>query len=109
MNASGLFVVLTGVSGVVERAYFQNLVTDGSISQDELDGTRNNLSTIVAILKNTPTEKIEELVAKYDDHLTEHLNKFNAKRSEQILEAFRDAQTMAGYVATIMAQAGIKE
>jgi hypothetical protein len=86
---------------------FQNLVTDGSINQDELDGTRSNLSTIVAILKNTPTEKIEELVAKYDEQLTEHLNKFNG--SEQTLEAFRDAQTMTGYVTTILSQAGIKE
>jgi hypothetical protein len=108
MNASGLFVMLNGVSGVIGRAYFQHIVTDGSVSQDELDGTRQNLSAIVATLKNTPTDKIEALVAESDELLTEHLDKFNASGVDN-LAAFRHAQMMAGYVTTIMAKSGITE
>jgi hypothetical protein len=51
MNAAGMTFVLTGVSGVLGMKFFQNLVTDGSISEDELDGTRKNLSTVIATLK----------------------------------------------------------
>lgn len=107
MNAAGLFVMLNGVSGVLERAYFQNIVTDGSVSQDELDGTRHNISSIVSTLKNTPTDKIEALVAESDELLTEYLDKFHAS-GEDLIAAFRHAQTMTGYVRTIMAKSGIK-
>jgi hypothetical protein len=109
MNAAGLIVVLTGVSGVIGRDYFQTLVTDGSIRQDELDGTRRNLEASVATLKNTPPEKLEALVAQYDDQLSEQLNKFNANGAEHTLAAFRDAQTLTGHVATILAKSGLKE
>jgi hypothetical protein len=41
MYANGMTAVLGGVSAFsVAMPHFQNLVTDGSISQDELDGTR---------------------------------------------------------------------
>jgi hypothetical protein len=109
MNAAGLFVALTGVSGYLHMAFFQNIVDDGSVRQDELDGTRNNLTRIVAALKGTPPAKIESMVAQYDEQLTEHLGKFNANGATYLLPAFREAQTMTGYVATIMAKAGITE
>lgn len=108
MNASGMAFVLTGVSAVVGMPFFQSLVTDGSISQDELDGTRNNLSAIVATLRNTPPDKIEALVARYNDELTAELDKFNSEWGQNQLSAFRDAQTMTGYVTTIMAKSGLR-
>jgi hypothetical protein len=107
MNAKGLPVMLDGVSAVLGMAFYQNLVTDGSISQGELDGTRHNLSAVISILKNTPEEKIEALVAQYDEDLTEHLHKFQAIDSADILSKFKHAQIMAGYVTTIMAKAGL--
>lgn len=109
MNAAGLIVVLTGVSGAVGRSFFQNLVTDGSISQDELDGTRKMLSEAVARLKQTPQEKIEALVAEYNDQLSGYLDKFNAGFETETLGGFRNAQVMAGYVTTIMNKSGISK
>jgi hypothetical protein len=57
-------------------------VTDGSIQQGELDGTRNNLGAIIAILKKTPPEKIEAMVAEYNDELNTQLNSFNSHWAE---------------------------
>ena len=107
MNAKGLPVMLQGVSGMLGVAFYQNLVTDGHISQGELDGTRHNLAAVIEILKNTPEEKIEALVAQYDEDLTEHLHKFQALDSTDILSKFKHAQILAGYVTTIMAKAGL--
>jgi hypothetical protein len=59
-------------------------------------------------LKNTPPEKIETLVAQYDEELTSYLHKFNAKPHEHALDSFRNAQIMIGYVTTIMTKSGLK-
>ncbi|HEX8456457.1 MAG TPA: hypothetical protein VF656_03970 [Pyrinomonadaceae bacterium] len=107
MNAAGLTFTVAGVSGALDMPFFQALVADGQLSQNELDGTRSNLAGVLAILRKTPTEKIEALVAKYDPQLTEHLNKFNANWGEDVLGGFREVQIMAGYVTTIMAKAGL--
>jgi hypothetical protein len=109
MNAKGMIVVLTMVSGALGRSFFQSLVTDGKISQGELDGTRNNLAAVLATLRNTPSDKIEAMVAQYDNQLSEHLNKFNAGWEQDQLGGFRNAQIMAGYVSTIMAKSGLEE
>ncbi|MDQ1524472.1 MAG: hypothetical protein QOG00_1570 [Pyrinomonadaceae bacterium] len=109
MNAAGVIFVLHGVSGALGMPHFQSLVSDGSISQGEFDGTRSNLESALTTLKKTPREKFEALVAQYDEQLTEHLNKFNAEWGENFLGNFREAQVMAGFVATIMAKAGLKE
>ena len=58
-------------------------------------------------LEKTPKEKLEAMVAKYDEDLTAQLNKFNAGPAD-ILDIFRDAQIMEGYVTTVMAKSGIK-
>jgi hypothetical protein len=47
MNAAGMIVVLTEVSGALGMPHFQSLITDGSISQSEFDGTRNLSSGFV--------------------------------------------------------------
>ena len=109
MNAAGMTFVLGGVSAVLGMPFFQTLVTNGSIGQDELDGTRSDLSAVIVTLKNTPSDKIEAMVDQYNDELTAHLDKFNSEWGQDLLGAFRDAQIMAGYVTTIMAKSGLEE
>jgi histidine ammonia-lyase len=115
MNAKGLPVILRGVIADLDMgaapgvpSMSQKLVSDGAISQSELDGTRNNLKALVATLKNTPEEKIEALVAEYDEDLTAYLHKFNALGSGASIEKFRIAQIMSGLAVTIMAKADVK-
>lgn len=108
MNAAGLTFVLTGVSAALGMPNFQSIVNDGSVRQDEFEGTRRELSAIIAILKRTPPEKIEALVAQYDEDLTSYLNKFNTKTHEHALDSFRNAQIMVGYVTTIMTKSGLR-
>jgi hypothetical protein len=108
MNAKGMIVMLTQVSDALGMPHFQSLVTDGSISQSEFDGTRSNLAAIVTTLKKTPLDKIEAMVAQYDEQLTEHLNKFDAEWGKDTLGDFKDAQIMSGYVMMIMAKSGLK-
>ena len=109
VNAAGLNVSLMGMAGVLGIAFFQDLVTNGSISQGELDSTRKGISAAIEALKKTPSEKIEALVAEYDEDLTTYSDKFHARTGETALDAFRSAQMMAGYVTTIMAKSGIRE
>lgn len=108
MNAAGLVFVLKSVSAVLDMPDFQTLVTDGSVTRDEFDGTRHNLSSIIATLQNTPPEEIEAMVAEYNEELTAHNDKFNTKTHEEALNSFRNAQIMIGYVAMVMAKSGIR-
>ena len=115
MNAKGLIFTLGGVIADLDMgtapgkpAFSQKLVDDGAVSQSELDGTRKNLKGLVATLKNTAEEKIEALVAEFDEELTAILNKFNALGSGANIEKFRLAQIMSGLAVTIMAKAGVK-
>jgi len=109
MNAAGLTFVLSGVTAVLGMPFFQSIVTNGSVSQDEFTGTLNDLTAVTATLKNTPGDKIETMVDLYNDELTAHLNSFNSEWGTDLLAAFRDAQVMAGYVTTIMAKSGLSE
>lgn len=115
MNAKGLIFTLEGLIGDLDMgsapgvpSFSQKLVTDGAVSQSELDGTRNNLKALVVTLKNTPEEKIEALVAEFDEDLTSYLHKFNALGSGASIEKFRFAQIMSGMAVSIMAKAGAK-
>ena len=109
MNAAGMTFVLTGVSATLGMPFFQSLVTNGSIRQDELDGTREDLAAVIATLRNTPSAKIEAMVDEFNADLTATLDKFNAEWGTDLLGGFRDAQIMAGYVTTIMAKSGLNE
>ena len=108
MNAQGMIVVLTAVSGNIGMAFFQDLVTDGSIGQDELDGTRSNLAATIVILKATPADKIEAMVDQYNSELSSYLNNFNSPYTQGTLSGFRDVQVMLGFVTSIMNKSGIK-
>ncbi len=109
MNAAGLTFTLGGINAVLGMPFFQDLVTKGSVSQAELDGTRQQLKGVHNTLTNTPGDKIEAMVDKYNDALTTHLDKFNSEWGADLLAAFRDAQIFAGYITTIMAKSGLKE
>ena len=109
MNAAGMIVALTEVSSVLGMPFYQSLVIDGSVSQSEFDGTRHNLSAVITTLKNSPTEKVEALVAEYNEELSTYLDKFNAIGQQDVLGGFRIAQIMSGYVTTIMAKSGLPE
>lgn len=60
-------------------AFFQSIVTNGSVSQGEFSGTLSNLGAVIATLKNTPGNKIEAMIDKFNDELTAHLNSFNSE------------------------------
>jgi hypothetical protein len=109
MNAAGVTFVLGGVTAVLRLPFFQTLVTNGSIGQDELNGTISDLAAVDATLRNTPPDKIEAMVDQYNNELTAHLDKFNSEWGKDVLGAFRDAQILAGYVTTIMAKSGLSE
>lgn len=109
MNAAGLTFILSGVSAVLTMPMFQTLVTSGQISQGEFDGTRGDLAAAIATLKNTPGDKIEAMVDQYNDELSQYTSQFDSEWATDYLAAFRDAQTLSGYVTTIMAKSGLHE
>jgi hypothetical protein len=109
VNAAGLTAVLNGVIARLKMPFYQSIVTDGSVSQDEFHGTLSGLVAVQATLKNTPGPKIEAMVDQHDAELTAYLNKFNGEWTEHPLQGFRDAQMMAGYITTIMAKSGLRE
>lgn len=109
MNAAGMTFVLSGVYSVLQMPFFQSIVTNGSVSQDEFNGTVSNLGAVLTTLKNTPGNKIEAMVDQFNDELTAHLDSFNGEWGSDLLAAFRDAQIMMGYVTTIMAKSGLSE
>jgi hypothetical protein len=109
VNAAGLTFILTEVIAGLKMPFYQNIVTDGSVSKDEFDGTLGGLVAVQATLKNTPGPKIEAMVDQNNAQLTTYLDKFNGEWTSNPLQGFRDAQTMAGYVATIMAKSGLHE
>ena len=107
MNASGLISVMGYVSNLFGHPPFQSLVTNGSINQSEFDSTRKNLAGIYATLKKTPLDKIEAMVAKHNEQIKEHVD-FSGEQYKDPLNAFRQAQILAGYVTTIMAESGLR-
>ena len=107
MNAAGLTVILAGVIARLKMAFYESLVTNGSVSKDEFEGTLGNLISVEATLKKTPGPKIEAMVDRYDAELTSYLKKLDGEWASNSLQGFRDAQAMAGYVVTIMGKSGI--
>lgn len=109
MNAAGLNAILIGVSGKLSMPHFDTLVTDGKIKQDELDGTRKMVTATMAVLQKTPHDKIEALVAHYDEQLSHHLDNFNAKGYLDLQGSLQDAQLLMGFVSAIFTKARIRE
>jgi len=110
VNAAGLNFVLFGVLAALKMPDYQEIVTNGSVSADEFNGTIGNLTAVAATLKKTPAEKIEAMIDKNDAQLSAHLDKFNSDLlAGDPLPVFREAQTMAGYITTILAKSGLHE
>jgi hypothetical protein len=109
VNAAGLTAVLNGVIARLKMPFYQSIVTNGSVSQDEFDGTLGGLIAVEATLKKTPGPKIEAMVDRCNAELTTYLNKFNGEWSEHPLQGFHHAQMLAGYITTIMAKSGLHE
>jgi len=84
MNAKGLTMVLSGVSARLHMAFYETLVTNREIKQDELDGTRKLAVSAIAILRKAPSDKLEALVAKFDRELTSASHSFNSKGSDPL-------------------------
>ena len=109
MKAQGMIVLVNTLTGDLGMPFYQSLVTDGSISRGEFDGTRSHLAAIVAALRKVPPDKIEAMFAQHYDRLTEDMEKYNAVRGMDILGGFRHAQILAGRITTIMAKSGLQE
>ena len=109
MDASGFITLMGSVSATLKNPSFQSLVTDGSISQGELDGTRSDLAAVYATLNKTPRDKIEAMVAQFNEQIMGQLDKIVDGWGSDTLGAFQQAQILAGYVTTIMAKSGLRE
>ena len=107
MDASGLTTFMGYIAKELEHPFFQDLVAKGSVSQSELDSTRKNLAGIYATLLKTPRDKIEAMVAKHNEQIMEHAT-FAGGEAVDPLGAFREAQIIAGYFTTIMAESGLR-
>ena len=100
--------MLRSVDSVINSPLWYDGIAKEGISAAELEGTREESSYLVRALEATPHEKIEVLVARYDDKLTDHLTKFQGEWQSNRLAGFRDAQIMIGFVTTIFNEAGIR-
>jgi hypothetical protein len=107
MNAAGMLVALREVYGTLGMPFYQSIVTDGSVSLSEFYGTHQHLAGVISTLA-TPSEKLEALVAEHNEKLPAQLDKFNAIGQQDFIGGFRTAQTMVGYVTTIMNKSGIR-
>ncbi|HEY9282581.1 MAG TPA: hypothetical protein VIP46_03915 [Pyrinomonadaceae bacterium] len=107
MNAAGLTFTLTSVASVINSTVFFDQLLNQGVSADELNGTRQQANALVNALKATPPDKIEALVAQYNDELTSALDSFQGDWTTNRLQGFRDAQIMIGFVNTIFNKARI--
>ena len=109
MNAQGLGVTLNGVMNGMKLPHFRGATVAGGVSEGEFDATLANLAAVGATLGTVPHEKLEAVVARFDPQLTAHVQKFHKHVDEQPLPAFREAQTLAGFIATVMVKSGLHE
>jgi predicted translin family RNA/ssDNA-binding protein len=102
MNATGLVAAVSNVVAVLSMPHMREVVTNGSVKNDEFDGTLESLETIHATLKRTPHAKIEEMVSRFNHQLTEHFDKVHAQSAQHPLHAFREAQIFTGFLVTVI-------
>jgi hypothetical protein len=108
MNAAGLKVMITHVASTINSSMFFDKLTNEGVSASELNGTRNEATRLANVINNTPPEKIETLVAHYDEQLSAALNSFQGGWQMNQLQGFRDAQVMIGFVTSLVNKAGIR-
>lgn len=101
--------MLGGVSAVLSFPFYEDLVKNKQITKAEFDSTTERAKDLVETLKRVPANKLDALVATYDEQLTEHAAEFNAEWPSNYLAAFKDAEILLGFVTSILAKAGIDE
>jgi hypothetical protein len=102
MNAMGLIAAVNDVVAVLRMPHVRTLVTNGSVKNDEFDGTLESLEAVQETLKRTPHAKIEQMVSRFNHQLTEHLGNVNAQSAQHPLHAFREAQIFTGFVTSVI-------
>jgi hypothetical protein len=109
VNAQGLGVMLNGVLSGMTFPHFRRVAVEGGVSEGEFDATLANLAAVEATLKTVPHEKLDAMVARFDPQLTAHVQKFHKAVEQHALPAFREAQTLAGFITTVMVKSGLHE
>ena len=100
--------MLDGVVRGMKMPHFRRAVIAGGVS-DEFDGTLSNLAAVEHTLTTVPHEKLEAMVAHFNQQLTAHVDKFHKDSDQHALTAFREAQLLAGFITTVMAKSGLHE
>jgi hypothetical protein len=101
--------MLNGVLSGMKLAHFRRAVIGGGVSEGEFDGTLGNLTSVEASLGTMPHEKLEAMVGRFNAQLTTHVQKFHNDSAEHAVPAFREAQTLAGFIASVMVKSGQHE
>ncbi len=109
MNAQGLGVMLNGVVKGMMLLHFRGAAVKGGVSESEFDATLANLEAVEGKLTAARHEKLEAMVAHFDPQLTAHVQKFHKDADQQALPAFREAQTLTGFVTTVMVKSGLHD
>ncbi|HWT07171.1 MAG TPA: hypothetical protein VN224_15505 [Xanthomonadales bacterium] len=102
-------VMLNGVVNGMKMPHFRRAATEAGVSEGEFDGTLGNLVAVESTLKAAPHEKLEAMVARFDPQLTAHVQKFHKDPAQHVLPAFREAQMLAGFIATVMVKSKLHE
>lgn len=100
--------MIAHVASMIEQKIFFDKLTNEGVSAAELNGTRQQARSLANAISATPSEKIETLVAHYDEQLTNANQTFQASWQMNQLQGFRDAQIMIGFVASLLNKAGIR-
>ncbi len=108
MNAKGLRLVLYTIDSTINSPTWYDEIVKEGVTPDELLGTRKQLSHLNSAVQDTPPEKLDAVVAKYDAQLTEHSDKFSGGWNANRLAGFREAQIFIGFVNSIFDEAGIR-
>lgn len=109
MNAQGLGAMLNGVVNGMKLPHFRGAAVKAGVSEGEFDATLANLAAVEATLTTAPHAKLEAMVAHFNPQLTAHVDKFHKDVDQHALPAFREAQTLAGFIATVMVKSGLHE
>ena len=101
--------MLEGVVRGMKMPHFRRAAIGGGVSEGEFDGTLANLAAVEHTLTTVPHEKLEAMVAHFNQQLTAHVDKFHKDSDQHAMQAFREAQLLAGFITTVMAKSGLHE
>lgn len=108
MNAAGLKFLMTVFDSTLNSPVWYSDLSGEGVNADELRGTQQDATALLATINATPPEQIEQLVAYYNDVLTHAFQKFQGDWQANRLQGFRDAQITLGFVRSLFNKAGIR-